>query len=230
MKFVLLFCFSFLLLQAQMPNSSQFIVVTTADWRTSKGTLQRYDKVNKVWHKTGKPIAILLGRNGLGWGIGLHTTPQDASIIKKEGDGKSPAGIFVLGHAFGYEPLKVAYPYKTYKETDHCVDDVHSVYYNKIVDSTKISADYSSFEHMRFPKDFYKYGIIVNHNHINEAGSKKGAGSCIFMHIKAIPTSGCTVMNEAQMKELIAWLNPHANPLLVQGTVDVVRELLGQVR
>ena len=90
MKFVLLFCFSFLLLQAQMPNTSQLIVVTTADWQTPKGTLQRYEKVGNIWQKTGKAIEILLGRNGLGWGIGLHTTPKDATIIKKEGDGKSP--------------------------------------------------------------------------------------------------------------------------------------------
>lgn len=213
-----------------MPESTQLIVVTTADWQTPKGTLQRYDKVGTQWKKTGKPIAILLGRNGLGWGIGLHTIPKNAPIIKKEGDGKSPAGIFRLKHAFGYDPLKIAYPYKTYKETDHCVDDVHSGFYNKIVDSTKTTADYTSFEHMKFPKDFYKYGIIVNHNHINEAGAKKGAGSCIFMHIKAIPTAGCTVMNEAQMKEIISWLNVKSNPLLVQGTVDVMKELLGLVK
>ena len=230
MKFVLLFCLSLLVLHAKIPQSRQLIVVTTADWSTSKGTLQRYDKVGNAWQKTGKAIEILLGRNGLGWGIGLHTTPKNARHIKKEGDGKSPAGIFALGHAFGYETLKVTYPYKTYKDTDHCVDDVHSKLYNKIVDSTKTTADYTSFEHMKFPKDYYKYGIIVNHNHINEAGAKKGAGSCIFMHIKAIPTAGCTVMNEEQMVQIIGWLNPHANPLLVQGTVDVVRELLGQVK
>lgn len=230
MKFVLLFCFSLIALQAKMPVSTQLIVVTTADWSTSKGTLQRYDKSGNTWHKTGIPIDILLGKNGLGWGIGLHTIPKGASIIKQEGDGKSPAGIFALKHAFGYDALRVAYPYKTYKETDHCVDDVHSTRYNKIVDSTTLTSDYKSFEHMKFPKDYYKYGIIVNHNHINEAGAKKGAGSCIFMHIKAIPTAGCTVMNEAQMKQIISWLDAKSNPLLVQGTVEAVKVLLGQVK
>lgn len=230
MKFVLLFCFSMMLLQAKMPESTQLIVVTTKDWSASKGTLQRYDKVNQRWHKTGQAIEILLGRNGLGWGIGLHTTPPNAPFVKKEGDGKSPAGIFALKHAFGYHALHVAYPYQTYKETDHCVDDVHSTLYNKIVDSTSVTPDYQSFEHMKFPKNYYKYGIIVNHNHINETGSKKGAGSCIFMHIKSIPTAGCTVMNEEQMKEIIQWLDAKSNPLLVQGTVEVIKVLLGQVK
>jgi D-alanyl-D-alanine dipeptidase len=119
----------------------------------------------------------------------------------------------------------VKYPYAVYKETDHCVDDVHSKLYNKIVDSTKIKSDYTSKEHMKFPKDYYKYGIVVNHNHIDESGAKKGAGSCIFMHIKNVPTAGCTVMNESEMKEIIQWLEPKENPLLVQGTEDVVKIL-----
>ncbi len=78
---------------------------------------------------------------------------------------------------------------------------------------------------MKFPKDYYKYGIVVNHNHIDEKGSIKGAGSCIFMHIKKVPTAGCTVMNEGEMKEIIRWLDPKDEPLLVQGTVEVVNGL-----
>ena len=78
---------------------------------------------------------------------------------------------------------------------------------------------------MRFPKDYYKYGIVVNHNHIDEEGAKKGAGSCIFIHIKKVPTAGCTVMTESEMKEIIRWLDPEAKPLLLQGTEEVVKTL-----
>jgi D-alanyl-D-alanine dipeptidase len=82
---------------------------------------------------------------------------------------------------------------------------------------------------MRFPKDYYKYGIVVNHNHIDEKGAKKGAGSCIFIHIKAIPTAGCTVMREDEMKEIIEWLDVKSHPLLVQGTVEVVDGLMKEI-
>ena len=211
---------------AQIPNTKQLIVVTTKNWSIPSGILQRYEKEGKAWHKVGKAIDIKLGRNGLGWGIGLHTTPKDAKFIKKEGDGKAPAGIFELKQAFGYFPFVVDYPYEVYKATDHCVDDVNSKFYNKIVDSTKIDIDYKSKEHMRFPKDYYKYGIVVNHNHIDEAGVKKGAGSCIFIHIKSVPTAGCTVMGEDEMKEIIKWLDVKNHPLLVQGTEIVVNKLL----
>lgn len=231
MKIVLIFCLSLFLLQAQkLPDTKQIIVVTTDDWSTPTGTLQRYERKNSTWVKAGKELNILLGRNGLGWGVGLHTTPKDAKYIKKEGDGKAPAGIFTFKQAFGYFPLDVKYPYEVYKSTDHCVDDVNSKLYNKIVDSTKIDSDYKSKEHMRFPENYYKYGVVVNHNHIDEEGAIKGAGSCIFLHIKTISTAGCTVMTEAEMKELIEWLDAKSHPLLIQGTQEIMNNLMEQVQ
>lgn len=211
-------------------QSSQLIVVTTKTWESPEGKLQRYERDAKGWHTVGKPIDILLGKNGLGWGKGLHTVPKDATNIKKEGDGKSPAGIFALRQAFGYEPFETKYPYKVYKETDHCVDDVNSKFYNKMVDSAKVQGDYCSHEKMKFPKDYYKYGVVVDHNGIGDGEtSVKGAGSCIFLHIKDIPTAGCTVMNEAQIKEIIRWLDISKKPLLVQGTEEIIPQLLKQI-
>ncbi len=231
MKILLTLCLALFLAQAQnLPKTKQLIVVTTKNWSTPSGKLQRYEKKKNSWIKIGKAISIKLGRNGLGWGRGLHTIPSNAKIVKKEGDGKAPAGIFSLKQAFGYMPLNVKYPYKVYRETDHCIDDVNSKFYNSIVDSKQIKKDYKSFEHMKFPKDYYKYGIVVNHNNIDEKGSVKGAGSCIFIHIKKVPTAGCTVMSESEIKEILAWLNKDSNPLLVQGTYSVVNTLLKSIK
>ena len=227
MKILLtLFLSLFLAYGENIPNTQQLIVVTTKNWSTPNGKLQRFEKSKGSWKKVGKQISIKLGRNGLGWGIGLHNIPKGAKIIKREGDGKAPAGIFTLKQSFGYKAEAIKYPYSVYKTTDHCVDDSNSKYYNKIIDSTKTKKDYKSFEHMKFAKDYYKYGIVVNHNHIDEKGAVPGAGSCIFMHIKKVPTAGCTVMNEGEMKEIIKWLDASKNPLLVQGTQSVVKELL----
>ena len=229
-KILLGLFFTLVSLDAQVPDTKQLLVVTAENWSTPTGSLQRYERDEHTWKKVGRPIDIKLGRNGLGWGIGLHEVPKDAMIMKKEGDGKAPAGIFKLNQAFGYTTFNINYPYEVYKETDHCVDDVNSKLYNKIVDSTKVTVDYESFEHMKFPKDYYKYGIVVNHNHINEEGAKKGAGSCIFIHIKDIPTAGCTVMNEREIQEVLRWLDPRAEPLLVQGTEGVVEVLWERLR
>ncbi|MDD3775796.1 MAG: hypothetical protein PHV08_07565, partial [Sulfurovaceae bacterium] len=58
----------------------------------------------------------------------------------------------------------------------------------------------------------------------------KGAGSCIFMHIKEIPTTGCTAMSESQMKEIIQWLDPKAKPLLLQAPKSEAKKLMEQLR
>jgi len=232
MKVLLILCLSLFLSYAQDTlHTKQILVVTTKNWSAPNGLLQRFEREGKSWHKVGRAINIKLGRNGLGWGIGLHTTPKDAKYIKKEGDGKAPAGIFKLKQAFGYAPFKMDYPYKVYKETDHCVDDAESKLYNRIVDSTKIIRDYKSHERMKFPKDYYKYGIVVDHNGITDgAKSKRGAGSCIFIHIKKVPTAGCTVMNESEIKEILRWLDPEAEPLLVQGTERAIDTLMKQIK
>ena len=198
-------------------DSTQLLLVTTPNWNQREGTLQRYERIEKSesWKKVGAPISIILGRNGLGWGKGLHTTPKDAKYVKKEGDGRSPAGLFYLGNGFGYQEFKIDFPYEVYKRTDHCVDDSRSQWYNKIIDSTKVTKDYKSFEHMRLKNNLYQYGITVNHN----PQQIRNAGSCIFMHIRSgngKGTAGCTAMSKDKIKEVLKWLKGVEKPLLLQ--------------
>jgi D-alanyl-D-alanine dipeptidase len=196
-------------------ETSQLIKVTTKEWNTKDGKLQRYEKNKKgEWIKIGKKIDIVLGRNGLGWGLGLHTIPKDAKYIKTEGDGKAPAGLFSLGNGFGYQNLKINFPYAKYSRTDHCVDDSKSQFYNTIINSKEVKKDYKSFEHMRLKNNLYKYGITVKHNPNNIPNS----GSCIFIHIKSKRggTAGCTAMSENAMVKILKWLDVKKNPLLLQ--------------
>jgi D-alanyl-D-alanine dipeptidase len=198
-------------------KTKQLLVVTTPNWSAKEGVLQRYEKVENHWRKVGNTINIILGRNGLAWGKGLHTTPKDASYLKKEGDGKAPAGLFRLGNGFGYAPanFNMHFPYAVYKTTDHCVDDSNSIWYNQIVDSTKIKRDYKSFEHMRLANNLYKYGITVKHN----PKSIAQGGSCIFIHIKSDNkkgTAGCTAMREDNIITILKWLKGEKKPLLLQ--------------
>lgn len=91
-----------------LARSTQMILVTTSDWNTVEGRLQRYGRAttHEKWHPVGEPISIVVGKNGLGWGIGVIAT-DDSNVraasdpVKREGDGKSPAGVFALGTAFG---------------------------------------------------------------------------------------------------------------------------------
>ena len=210
---------------ATLQNTTQLLVVTTKDWQSPGATLQRYEKEGRRWKQKGKTLQVITGKNGLGWGRGLHRIPKQAKFIKKEGDGKAPAGIFRLKNGFGYQPFSIEYPYTVYKETDHCVDDGKSKWYNQIIDSTKVKKDYSSYERMKFPKNYYKYGLVVDHN----PKAIPGAGSCIFMHIKKpnrIPTVGCTAMSETEIKSVLKWLDAAKHPLLIQAPSSEMPKLL----
>lgn len=215
-----------------LAHSTQMIVVTTSDWNAVAGRLQRYERatVDEKWRPAGEPISIVVGRNGLGWGIGVTPT-DDAQVrsasdpVKREGDGKSPAGIFALGTAFGYaseplEGLKIAYLNLT--PSIECVDDPGSKHYNRIVDRSVVSPDWNSSEHMRNAGESYRWGIVVDYNGTVTGDTnppEPGGGSCVFLHIWQSDdqgTAGCTAMSQADLKTLLTWLDPARKPLLVQ--------------
>ena len=198
------------------------LLVTTADWSAPAGRLQRYARTGAGWQRVGAPVDVAVGRNGLGWGRGLHT-PADARAdgpSKREGDGRAPAGIFRLSSAFGYAPSRdarwVRLPYHASDESIECVDDTASRFYNQRVDRDTLPPDWSSHEEMRRPDALYRWGVWVDHN---TGPAAPGRGSCIFMHIRSrpgAPTVGCTAFAEEDIRRIVAWLNPRSRPVLVQ--------------
>lgn len=210
-------------------QSKQLLVVSTSNWTSSSGSLQRYEKKSNGWKKVGTSISVKVGKNGLAWGRGMHRVPKGTKRIKREGDGKAPAGIFSLPFVFSEYNIEIPYPHKKMTNLHHCVDDSRSKYYNKVVDSSKIKKDYRSFEHMKFPSGLYSYGIFVNHN----PNHVPMAGSCIFIHIKKAngkPTVGCTAMSKSSIKNIIHWLDPSKRPLLIQAPKGFIKKLLQQAQ
>ena len=215
--------------QARMRNplfaSSQLVIVTTSGWNAVDGKLQRYERAaSGKWQAVEEPISVVVGKNGLGWGEGIVAIDAlqargSNDPVKKEGDGKAPAGLFQLSRAFGYAPEKLAGWKMSYIElTDsvECVDDSASKFYNRIVDRGSVTPDWNSSEHMRRNDELYRWGVVVDHN---SNPPRAGKGSCIFLHIWRGPgqgTVGCTAMPREQLESLLAWLDPTKAPLLVQ--------------
>ncbi len=55
-------------------------------------------------------------------------------VEKKEGDGKTPSGIYPLGPAFGYaSSMDTGLAYRQATDNDFWVDDVRSLQYNQWV-------------------------------------------------------------------------------------------------
>ena len=216
---ILLLCVCMVRAQQIPRNSKQLIVVVTDGWDKLNGTLYGFEKQKGKWVRQFSN-AVVVGRYGLGLGDGLFPLTIGGAPVKQEGDGKSPAGFFSIGTAFGYAPSAEARwirnPYITAIDTLVCVDDTRSVHYNTLLikDSTRI--DYNSFEYMHRKDTLYRWGLFVNHN----AGKPvPGKGSCIFIHIwqnDHTGTTGCTAMQQNDLLRVLHWIDARRHPLLVQ--------------
>jgi D-alanyl-D-alanine dipeptidase len=209
-------------LSEAMTECRQLILVTTGGWDAVDGEMKLYerDSINDRWNAVGEKIPIVVGRNGMAWGKGLHGYVVGEEPVKQEGDGRSPAGIFSLGSAFGYAPREQAgqlsWPYVQAVGTLECVDDPQSANYNRIIDRACVeNPDWKSSERMRREDDQYRWGVVIDQN----AKGEPGCGSCVFLHIWEAPgkgTAGCTAMNPSSMEDLLRWLDAKKRPMLVQ--------------
>ena len=208
---------------ADLTTPSQRIVVLADNETTYKAAMYAFERSAGGWSKVfSHPVT--LGKNGLAWGRGLHDAadlPKGAKM-KQEGDGKSPMGLFALTQGWGYlAPASVAtkLPYTTATDKLICVDDVGSSYYNQVIDwqaEGLTAGSLPSHEKMLLSSVVYKYTVFVAHNAPN---AQPGAGSCIFLHVWGAadaPTIGCTAMAQPHIEELLGWLLPSKNPVLVQ--------------
>ena len=199
-------------------DSTQALVVTTDSWAAQRGLLRRYLRENGAgaWVRVDEdPVPVSVGRRGLAWGRGLHPEQQKGRI-KREGDHRSPAGVFDLGEARGYAseaPPDTSWPFQHSGRLFRCMDDPRSKDYNSFI----------SVEGMYMPQRsgmasrevVFELMLFVKHN-TNPV--KRGAGSCVFLHVWAkpdLPTQGCVVMSRDFLAQILAWLRPDRRPVLV---------------
>lgn len=207
---------------ARWADAGQLVLVTSADWDATGGELRRFERDGDGWTQVGDALPVTLGRNGSGWGLGLNAARSDGPV-KREGDGKAPAGVFAIGTAFGYaDRADTGLHYQAMTANDWCIDVPASNYYNRIIDRSVVKAPHldQSSEPMR--RDLhadgdqrYREGFVIEHN---EGGAARQGGSCIFAHLWKAPgetTAGCTAMAPASMAALLGWLDARRKPVFV---------------
>jgi D-alanyl-D-alanine dipeptidase len=201
-------------------SARQLVLVVTPSWDTTSGTLRRYERssARTPWRRVGPVVPVVVGISGLAWGADSLGKADDPH--KREGDGRSPAGVFPLDGAFGFSPASamstLRMPYVPLVAGTECVDDTASVHYNSVVDRERVpKVDWNSSEHMRRIAQ-YQVGVLVGYN---TRPVSRGHGSCIFLHIWNGPgssTAGCTAFPRADVEQLAAWLDAAKHPVLVQ--------------
>jgi hypothetical protein len=211
------------------PRTRQLLVVTSASWTDTTGTLVRYERqdASLPWKREGAPAKVVLGSKGMGWGQGLLPLParEDSQApFKEEGDGRSPAGLFPLRTVFAEQPVTAAHlPVRITTDDLYCDDRVESPTYNQPILQTaadrlncSTSGSACPTEKLKRADELYRRFIWVSYN---SSPVVKSAGSCIFLHLNhpdLSPTAGCTTVSPDYMQELLAWLEPEDYPLLLQ--------------
>lgn len=208
--------------------AEQLIIVVTRNWSDIHAKLFAFEKRNGEWQLEFS-FAAVVGEGGMAIGDGMQDISINGAPQKKEGDMKSPAGIFFLGPAFGYASQSVVnwmhLPYICASDTLVCIDDPNSASYNELIKSDTAEKDWSSHEEMHRKDQDYKWGLFVQHNH---HPVKPGMGSCIFLHVwedAGKGTAGCTAMEEKNIMQLLHWINANKHPLLVEFPEEVYKKI-----
>ena len=144
-----------------------------------------------------------IGKNGL-------------TTNKIEGDLKTPIGRFKLGIAFGIHnrdtiSIDKSFRYKKINKNLYWVDDTNSIYYNQLVDITKIKKDFTTAESLLDNKIPYEYAIEIKSNPNNIPRK----GSAIFLHCaKNNYTAGCVAISKEDMIKLLKLINQNTEIII----------------
>ncbi len=193
--------------ESRLEQSRQILFVEDINYLFfSKQIIYALEKRTGVWETVFEPMNAVIGRNGF-------APPNE----KKEGDGRTPSGMFVLKQAFGYAPTIITkMSYRQALEDDLWIDDPEDVDYNHWVKKSQTNA--KSYEKMKRDDDLYKYGIVIEYN---TNPIIKGNGSAIFLHVwrkENVTTEGCVAVSEENILKVVSWLDPKALPLIIMGT------------
>ena len=164
----------------QAEGAEQLFIVSVTGRSAGEASMHQRDEKG-VW-KELMTSAASIGRNGLG--------------KTREGDGKTPAGVFCFESAFGIAPDPgCTIPYRQVTADDWWSGDQRPGYmYNRMVSLAALpDLDRSASEHIIENTYAYQYCLNISYN---QEGIP-GLGSAIFLHCpdrRAGPTAGCVAI------------------------------------
>lgn len=199
----------------------QLVLVVAKDFAATSGMLRRFERPapGAPWHEVGGAVGCRLGRRGLALGRGLVSLAGGPD--KKQGDGRSPAGLFRLPGAFGYadeaaaKAAGVQLPYVALTDRSACVTEPGSPLFGRVT-GPEAREGVGTLRQDRMVRDDRAnvWGVVIGHN---SDQPDPGAGTCLFLNVRSPngpPTGGSIGCDEAATAGLMAWLDPAAAPVL----------------
>jgi L,D-peptidoglycan transpeptidase YkuD (ErfK/YbiS/YcfS/YnhG family) len=215
-----------------LSKSLQLVVVTASGWEDGACQMQRYRRplASMPWEKVGLPAPCVLGKSGLaapagGWAG--ENAPE-----KKDGDGKTLAGLFTASQGFGFKTAEEAKNLGlklTYSEIGDnlvCVSDPKSPQLNKLI--APGTGKTPRGVNLAKAGEVNRWGLVLG---AYEQGPPPGNCQLVQLWTEpGKPTGGNIGCHEARVLELLAWLDPSANPavaVLPAGEVETMRAAWG---
>jgi L,D-peptidoglycan transpeptidase YkuD (ErfK/YbiS/YcfS/YnhG family) len=212
------------------PRVHQLLTVSASTWSTTQATLKAWRRnTDGRWRLAHGPVSVILGYNG--WVRANN---------RRQSTGTTPAGRFTLPYAFGRLSDPGAHVrYRQFDRNDWWPYEprdkaTYNIWQWHKARTTNWRADKS--EHLWDFGAQYAYGIVVGFNQPSgvhystqrrqwvarhTADTSRGGG--IFLHVRGDgPTAGCVAMRRAQMRWLIRWLRPKAEPQIVMGPYSYI--------
>ncbi len=188
---------------ARAGGARQVVVVTAARYGATTATATAYERRGDGWATALGPWPANVGTRGL-------APPGE----KREGDGRTPSGVYGFDFLFGVAPDPgVRFPYR--RVTDRSIvwdDDPASPRYNTWVDLDM--ADAGVEPEPMYVSPAYDHGAVIAYN----TDRTPGLGSAIFLHVSTGgPTAGCVSLPSFRLVEILRWLDPSQGPRIVLG-------------
>ena len=202
-------------------DSKQVVLVTAKSWNATTGTVRTFEKRNKTWAETHSSTKANLGYGGLVSGN-----------KRKQRTGKTPTGTYAIKWAFGIKPD----PGASLKYTKVDSDDAWTYNprvpstYNIFQTSNKKWLSYGNYvERLTTYGKQYNYVAVVDFNlpkgkitqgangiNRTDESANTARGGGIFLHVSnGKNTAGCIAVPQKFMKNVLRWLDPKKNPVIV---------------
>jgi L,D-peptidoglycan transpeptidase YkuD (ErfK/YbiS/YcfS/YnhG family) len=212
-------------------DSRQVVVVTTRSWTTSYAKLQTWEQdADGAWTRVVDPVSSRVGWNGV-----------RRAANRKQSTGTTPAGTFGLLRGFGLvRPSGVDLPYRRVDKNDWWpYDPSDPKTYNVLQPQRMQHADWRPewAERLKSYSTQYRYAVVIDYNLPSGIEWRRGervattkadttAGGGIFLHVNGSgATAGCVSIARDQMRDVLKWLDPDLDPVIVIGPREVIEKM-----
>lgn len=207
--------------EARVGDARQLIVVTAPSWKATEGTLATYEKRQGTWRVVKPEMRTQLGYGGMVRGD-----------KRRQGTGTTPTGVFDILNGFGrksdpgtkldyvqvdrndawpYNP-RVPSTYNVFQTVDRSWKSYGS--YVEHLWDMGYQYDYVAVLDYNLPRGSISTGANGVRRTSNPPDTRRGGG--IFLHVdNGNKTAGCIAVKKRQMREIMQWLDPKRDPVMV---------------